>query len=161
MTNASAQKWLTYGSLCIVGANALFFVLAPLLGFPLEYSDSFRLAEVSGPVFFGYLGSVASYVFSSAPPARVRVRSRGLLPALVVGPLGFYVVVSVAAIAAFRITNLPTAAPGAGMTVDQLSHAMAIGLAVLAVTTHFAVTHLFKPAAGKGASVSGAGEGVE
>ena len=155
----SARKWLVVSSLSITGAVFLFFLLAHALGFPLTFAQSLRVLEIILPVFLGYLGSAASFVFRAASDADEVVFRRSassLASLLIVGPLLIFSSSLVAIVIAFWITNRPTAPAGSGMTLDQLSAGMSLILGLLVVTTNVAISYVF----GGGQNVKNAASGT-
>jgi hypothetical protein len=62
---------------------------------------------------------------------------------LVKGPLIIYLIAVVASFAAFGYANRASAAPGTGMSVDNLATALSLALGVLAVTTGIITSYLF------------------
>jgi hypothetical protein len=146
MTVDTARKWLVASSLTITGVMFVFFSIAPVLRFPLTFAQSMRVLEVIAPVFLGYLGSAASFVFRSSADedsAVFRKSTSSLVGMLIVGPIGIAFLALLAIVAAFGLTNGADAATGAGMTVDQLTVGMSAILGLLAVTTNVAVGYLF------------------
>ncbi len=98
------------------------------------------------PVFLGYLGSAASFVFrfgSDADAAAFRHSASSLAGLLIVGPIVIFTISIFAIIVAFGITNRPSASPGSGISLDQLTAGMSIILGLLVVTTNVAVSYLF------------------
>jgi hypothetical protein len=146
MTVESARKWLVVSSLSTTGVMFLFFLLAPAVGFPLLFAQSLRILEVILPVFLGYLGSAASFVFrssSGADEVGFRKSASSLIGLLIAGPIVIFAVSLLAIILAFGITNRPGAPPGSGISVDQLTAGVSVILGLLVVTTNVAVGYLF------------------
>lgn len=147
MTIDGARKWLIISSLVITGAQMLFFVIAPAIGVPLEYPKNLDLLQIITPVFLGYLGSAAHFIFQNQAPA-VPVQNQ-YLGLLVKGPVAIYVVVVTGAIAAFCYSNRPSAMPGDGMSAQDLATALSLALGVLAVTTGVISSYLFAAPKGR------------
>lgn len=126
-------------------AVLVFFLLAPALGYPLEYSQSLRILEIILPVFLGYLGSGALYVFRQDSPDDViafRSDSADLVGLLIKGPIIVFCLGLIALITAFGLFN--SRAQGGGMSIDQLSGGMSAILGLLTVTTNVAIAYLFR-----------------
>ena len=119
----------------------LFLLVAPAFGYPLEYPRNLELLQIISPVFFGYLGSAAHFIFQTPTPV-VPVINQFLGP-LVKGPLAIYVAVVASALATFGYSNRPGAAIGAGMSPENLATALSIALGLLAVTTGIITSYLF------------------
>ena len=146
MNVENARKWLLLSSLSATGLISIFFLAAPAAGFPLVFSQSLRVLEVVLPVFLGYVGSAASFVFRSGSAADQMVFRPGtssLAEMLIKGPVVVFGLVLLAILLAFYSTNRPDAAPGSGMTVDELTGSVSVALGLLAVTTNLAVSYLF------------------
>jgi hypothetical protein len=146
VTVDEARKWLILSSLSVTGGLFVFFLLAPTLGYPLLFSQSLRILEIVSPVFFGYLGSAATFVFRSASQADVvsfRAGVTGYVGLLIRGPLVVFGIAFTALIVAFGVTNSATAPPGSGVSIDQLGAGVSVILGLLAVTTSVAVNYLF------------------
>lgn len=141
MTVDAARKDLIVSSLAITGCQILFLILAPVLNYPLRYPQNIQILQIITPVFLGYLGSAAHFIFRPEPPD-VRVQNQ-LLGLLVKGPLIIYVVTVAGALTAFGYSNRTAATPGDGMSVDHLSTALAICLGILAATTSVISSYLF------------------
>jgi hypothetical protein len=141
MTVDEARKWLIASSLGITGAQMVFLLIAPVLGFPLSYPRNLDLLQVVTPVFLGYLGSATHFIFQNPAPA-VPVQNE-FLGVLVKGPLAIYVTAAGASVAAFGYANRAAALPGTGMSVESLGTALSLSLGVLAVTTGVISSYLF------------------
>lgn len=141
MTADEARKWLILSSLIITGVQVVFLFAAPAFGFPLTYPKNLDLLQIVTPVFLGYLGSSAHFIFM-APPPTVIVNNQ-FLGFLVKGPIIIYACAMVAAFASFGYTNRQGAPIGGGMSVDNLATTMSISLGILAVTTGVIFSYLF------------------
>lgn len=147
MKPQAARKWLIHASLGTTAGAFLFFLVAPVAGFPLTFEQSLRLLEILLPVFLGYLGSATHFVLRGTRPQENSPKpSRGqseLLGLLVRGPVVVFVIVIAAAITAFGIANGSSAPPGSGMSVETLAITTAAALGLLTVTTSALVAALF------------------
>jgi len=155
MTIGGARKYLVISSLAITASVFVFFLLSPALGFPLTFDQSLRVLEVVLPVFLGYLGSAASFVFRAGSQADAAVFRRGaasLAGLLIVGPIAIFTLSLFAIILAFGFTNRAGASPGSGISLNQLTAGISIILGLLVVTTNVAVGYLF--GGGENASAS-------
>jgi hypothetical protein len=141
MTIDSARKWLIIASLLITGLQMCFLVVAPVINYPLVYPKNLDLLQIISPVFLGYLGSASHFVFQNQPQ-EVPVQNQ-YLGYLIKGPLGIYALVVLTAFASFGYANRASAAPGSGMSVDNLATALSLALGVLAVTTGIITSYLF------------------
>lgn len=147
MTASGARRWLILSTLTISTSLLLFFILAPVAGFPIQFSQSFRVLEVIVPVFLGYLGTAALFVFRAGVPEddiEFRPAVANLVGLLVKGPVLVFGLGTIALIAAFGLSNGKDAAAGTGVSLDQLSGGMSMILGLLAVTTNVAVAYLFR-----------------
>lgn len=141
MTPDKARKWIVLASLIATGAQAVFLIVAPVAGYPLEYPKNLSLLQIVMPVMLGYLGSAAHFIFIAPPPA-VQANN-DLLGLMVKGPIVIYCLVIIAAFAAFGYSNRQGVAIGSGMSVDSLNNAVSMSLGVLAATTGVIVSYLF------------------
>jgi hypothetical protein len=141
MSITAARKWLILSSLIITGAQMLFYLIAPAIGFPLSYPKNIDLLQIVTPVFFGYLGAATHFIFQNPAP-EVPVQNE-FLGILVIGPIIIYVVVTIGSLFAFMYMNRPGATLGSGMSVDNLATALSLSLGVLAVTTGVISSYLF------------------
>src|SRR5215475_4556171 len=98
MTIDAARKWLIVSSLVITGCQMLFLLVAPVMEFPLQYPKNIDLLQIVSPVFLGYLGSAAHFIFQNPPPA-VPVQNE-FLGLLVKGPVVIYVLTAGGSLAA-------------------------------------------------------------
>lgn len=143
MKSASARLWLIWSSLILVGAEFAFFVLAPVLGYPLEFAQSIRLMEILIPVFVGYLGSAAYSLFRSSGNGAVKFEQSQEATLLVRGPIIVFAFASITALTAFGISNGANRPSGSGMSVDTLAGIFTAILGLLSATTGVIVSHLF------------------
>lgn len=143
MTAKAARQWLVNASFIVIGAQFGFFLLAPILGYPITWAQSMRLLEVITPIFFGYLGSAAHFLFSTDPLQTIRQDAAQLVAVLVRGPVVVFALITAVALLAFGISNRPTAASGSGMDIDTLALVFSLALSLLAVTTTVLVGYLF------------------
>ena len=144
MNSDSERAWIVKASLVVTGCLLLFSIAAPAIGFPLTYEQVPRVAEIVTPVVLGYLGTATHFLFSKAKHKRPFAHAHPELVRLLVrGPIVLFGVAAGAAFLAFGLTNRMGAARGTGMTVDQLSAALAASLALLTVTTNIIVSYLF------------------
>jgi hypothetical protein len=139
----AARKWLIVASLGILVATFAFLLIAPL-AFPLNFSQAQRLMEILLPVFLGYLGSAAQFVFGPGLelPRVIPESRRPFVALLIRGPLMLFAFMSVVLLGVFGYTNRATA-PLTGMSFDMLATLFSLLLSMLAATTNVAVTYLF------------------
>jgi hypothetical protein len=142
-TVSDAREWIVKASLGALGAELLFFILAPALGYPLTFDESLRLSEIVTPVFLGYLGAAARFLIA---PKHTRPKSPAmsgvLLRLLVQGPLVLWLVMMISALTSFYLTNRPGAASG-GMSIDSLAMIATGSCSILAVTVSVLVSSAF------------------
>ena len=145
MNADEARRWLVRFSLCITGGLFLFLLLAPALGYPLEYSQAIRLIEIVIPTFVGYLGAATRYLVSKRPAGGFRRgdATKQISGVVVRGTCWLFVVLAAGVLLAFGLTNRSGAAPGAGMDVDLLAGLFATLLALVTATTGILIAHLF------------------
>jgi hypothetical protein len=136
-----ARKLLIISSLVITGAQILFLLMAPVFGYPLPYPKNLNLLQIISPVFLGYLGSAAHFIFQNPVP-HVPLQNQ-YLGILLIGPLIIYVLAVGGALAAFGYSNRIEGEIGMGMSVDNLATALALCLGVLAATTGILTSYLF------------------
>jgi hypothetical protein len=137
----TARKWLILSSLLITGSQIVFFIVAPVFGFPLQYPKNLDLLQIVLPVFLGYLGAASHFIFQNpAPSVPAQTQYLGLL---VKGPIIIYTLAIASALVAFGYSNRADADIGSGMSIDNLATALSIALGVLAVTTGVLSSYLF------------------
>lgn len=141
MTADQARRWLILASLYATGAQAAFLLVAPIIGIPIEFDKSLGLLQIVAPVFVGYLGSAAHFVFMSPPP-EVPVQVQ-FLDIIVKGPIFVYVLIVAAAFIGFTYSNRTGALIGGGMSLEALSAALTIALGLLSSSTAVVVSYLF------------------
>lgn len=145
MNPDNARKWLVTASLIITGLLFLFFILAPAFHYPLQFKQARTLLEVLLPVFLGYLGSAAHFIFrvEGAPQVVRSVDSPALLTLLLKGPVVLFTIAVTAALVAFGVTNRPGLNDGNAMSVQDLSGIVSLSLGLLTVTTSVLSAYLF------------------
>lgn len=141
MTVDEARRWLILASLTVTGTQMVFLVLAPSFGYPLEWPRNLDMIQIITPVFLGYLGSAAHFIFMA--PSPVVVANANFLGIMLKGPLIIYVAVVISAFVAFGWSNRIDAVPGTGISVDNLTNTMTAALGILAVTTGVISAYLF------------------
>ena len=151
MTVDAARNWLILGSLILSGFFFLFFGVGPALGYPLAWGQSFRLLQITAPVFFGYIGSAAHFIFRvQHAPRDIQIQgSPELFKLLVRGPVILFSILMLGVLFAFGFSNRPAAGVGTGMSVDSLSLLISTSMGLLAITTNVAVGYLFSVATRK------------
>ncbi|MGA9155425.1 MAG: hypothetical protein WB249_01365 [Candidatus Sulfotelmatobacter sp.] len=144
MTIQRARIWLVSYSLAICGLTLVFFLIAPITSYPLEWAQSLRILEIITPVFFGYLGLATRHIFAGDPaPSDSSKGSVGMLGLLVIGPLVIFAVVTVALIVAFGFSNSGRVNSSRAMSIDTFAAGIAAVLSLLTVTTNVIVIHVF------------------
>jgi hypothetical protein len=143
MTVFEARRWIIVASLVIAGAAFSFFVIAPVLGYPLRFSQAVSILQIVFPVFLGYLGAATQFVFQKSPPPEDTIQTRPLMGLLIHGPIGLFVLIMVVVTSVFGYSNRASAGPGDGIGVDQLRTLITAALGLLAVTTNVVVAYLF------------------
>lgn len=145
MNPDDARKWLVTASLIITGALFLFFILAPAFHYPLQFKQARSLLEVLLPVFLGYLGSAAHFLFrvEGAPQVVRSVQSPALLTLLLKGPVVIFTIAVTAALIAFGVMNRSGQNDGGGMTIQDLSGILSLALGLLTITTSVLSAYLF------------------
>jgi hypothetical protein len=107
MTSDQGRKWLIGASLLITGAQMIFLLVAPALGYPLIWPNNLGILQIVTPVFLGYLGSASHFIFMTPPP-QVEVNNK-FLGILIKGPLVIYALAMIAAFGAFGFSNRASA----------------------------------------------------
>ena len=93
------------------------------------------------PLFLGYLGSAAQFVFA---PKKAQVAPvLEYLGILTYGPIMVFSLGLTSVLFAFGYSNRIDAPPATGMSVDDLSNILTAALGLLAVTTNVLVSYLF------------------
>lgn len=133
-------------NLAVTGLTFLFFLLAPVFGFPARSEDTIGLAMIAAPVFLGYLGFAGAFAARVTPdvspePEPDRIR---LLSALAYGVTATYVVLAAAACIAFWVTNRRSdVLDGTGMSLDTLRTSLTLSLGIFTAVSNHIVTRLF------------------
>jgi len=142
MSVYEARKWLIIASLAMAALSFCFFILAPVFGYPLRYSQAQSVLQIVLPVFLGYLGAASQFAFQKSPPADTAVAGP-LTGLLVKGPIAVFALMMVVLVVAFGYSNRPTASPGDGMSAELLSTGVTVAIGLLAVTTNVIIAYLF------------------
>jgi len=85
----TARSCLIWGSLGITALQGGFLFVAPSLNIGLKSPQNLDVLQIVAPVFFGYLGAAAAFIFREPPPD-LPVNERYLGP-LAIGPLVIYI----------------------------------------------------------------------
>lgn len=144
MTITQLRIFIVSASLGLTGLTLLFFIMAqPVFGYPLHGDDAWDIAQISLPVFLGFLGSAAQFIIHGKAERR---RSSPLLTTLIVGPTVVYLVVLISLLFAFGWGNRPGAADGGAMGPDLLKTIYTALLGILAITSNISTGLLFRSA---------------
>lgn len=148
MTIQQARLWLTAYSLVACGITLLFFLIAPVTPYPLDWPGSFRILEIITPVFFGYLGLATRSLFDDRSRSEKipQPSSPSLFTLLAVGPLVIFAIVTLALIVAFGLSNMGTVTQSkamSAMSLDNLAAGLTAVLSLLTVTTNVIVSKVF------------------
>jgi len=147
MTADEARRWLIKATLLLTGATFVFLLMAPVVGYRLAWKDAIRVFEIVLPVFLGYLGTAAQFVFQNMAGKEnsgiAATQTNPFLSLLVRGPIWLFGLVIATALVAFGVSNSASAAAGTGMSADALAGVITAALGLLNVTTQVAVSYLF------------------
>lgn len=135
-------------NLFVTGLTLVFFLVAPLLGFPARAGDAIGLAQIAAPVFLGYIGFSAAFATRTDripnTVADADTERLGLLRALAYCVVGVYLAVVAAACAAFWISNRSSdILDGTGMDLDTLRTALTLALGIYTAVSNHLMTRLF------------------
>jgi hypothetical protein len=126
----------------LTAATIMFFLLAPALGYPLEFDQGWALAQISVPVFAGFLATATQFATvehgggdETAPP---------LLAWLIFGPATIYLFGAAAVLFVFWSTNRADAPLGGGMSTQLLSTILTALLGLVTITSNIAIARLFR-----------------
>jgi hypothetical protein len=142
MTVQQARKWIVNWSLSLIAFYGVFFLLAPLLRYPLEFSQSAQLIQVIFPVFLGYLATAIVFAFEGKD---VETRAPDLLASLTKGPFLVSLILSVTLFVAFWFSNSPDSPvrPTTPMLFEIFSSLFAAIIGIYTATTSALVAYLF------------------
>ena len=139
----TARKTIIAFSFAALTLIFVFFVFAPIAGYPLEYADSWRFYTMFAPLFIGYLVNGVAYLFTDTPVPNVRPGAESLLPYLVWGTIVVFTVASISALVAFGLSHRAAAPPGEGMSLDTLALWLSGALAILTAILGLIVSNIF------------------
>lgn len=139
----SERLWLIVADLAITGCIIVFFLVAPVFGYPLTYEESYQVMQIVFPVFVGYLATAVAFVVRPAAEQTLTPERAKVLRLLLRGPLIIFVVGVVIVWIVFGISNSRYGAPGAGMTLKVFSNLHTGLLSILAATTGGLIAFLF------------------
>lgn len=142
MTIEQARLWLVKASLILTASLICFFLAAPMLGYPLEFSQSLRLAEIVVPPFLAYIGSAAQFVVRRRVPHKDEELS-ALHDLIVRGPVLLVAFLIAGTMLAFAWSNSARAEGVGGLSLDALSLILCFLIGVLAATTNVVAAYLF------------------
>lgn len=160
MTIQRARTWIIVSSLIATGLVFVFFLVAPPLGYPLEWDQTQRVIEILLPVFLGYLASATHFLFHAGGGGDLTLGSRKAhLGIMIKGPIIVFAFACAAILWAFGYSNRAEGIQGEGMSVDQLAWAFTAALGVLSASTSVSASYLFalsdKASAERVAAVTG------
>ena len=145
MDDGQARKWIIKTSLIAVGLLIVFFFIAPSIGYPLRYEQSFNLLGMVAPVFSGYLGAASQFLTKDKTTNRVtNHNNEGVLELLVKGPIIIYSGAIMTILFSFYYSNRPEAEIGRGMTIEALGMGLSLAHVLLVGATSAIVSSLFQ-----------------
>lgn len=119
--------------------SLVFFLMAHFF-IQLDPAESFQIAQLIVPVFFGYLGSCVSFIFTPTP-ANPKVNNEFLLKVMVYGPFVFFWIASIAFILNFYFSNLK--GHSTLVRFETLSQQFTFLLSFMTLTTGALIVYLF------------------
>jgi hypothetical protein len=128
---AGLRRNVVLGNLFLIGATMLFFIIAPILGFPGGHQFSFDLSQIALPVFVGYLSFAAVFAAGSVPAQSLDPERGALLGLLAYGSMGLYFVIAMTSCIVFWITQRgdgPALEPGLLKTLLTISLSLCTGV---------------------------------
>jgi hypothetical protein len=139
----SERLWLLSADLVLTGAVIVFFVVAPVFGYPLTYDESYQVMQIVFPVFVGYLATAVAFVVRPVADQQIDENRRKVLRILIRGPVVLFSVGIVIVWIVFGVSNSRFGIAGAGMTLRVFSNLHTALLAILAATTGGLIAFLF------------------
>lgn len=124
----------------VTSLAALVFFLTAHFFIQLDPSESFQIAQLIVPVFFGYLGSCVYFIFAPSP-ANPRVNNEFLLTVMVYGPFIFFWVASIAFVLNFYFSNMK--GHSTLVRFETLSQQFTFLLSFMTLTTGALTVYLF------------------
>jgi hypothetical protein len=145
MTVAEARVWLVKSSFVATASLFVFFVLAPLFGYPLDGPQIWRVLQIVSPVFVGYLGAAAQYVFAqkTAHEPSAEIVASPLFALFIRWPIVVFAIMVTVLLIAFGLANRRVNPAPVHLGIEDLSTGLAVALGLLTVTTNVAVMRLF------------------
>ena len=144
------RVWIIKASLVILGTSFIFFVIArPAFDFPMLYDETIRVLQIIFPVFVGYLGIGAAYLTQRSDAASAvadqpfQKKQDDIARLLLRGPIYLIAFCTLALVAGFWLSNVPSARPGAGMSIDNFCWFLSLLMGLLAASSGLVVTRLF------------------
>ena len=146
MTPEQARSWIIKTSLILTTCVFVFLVIAPAIGYPLDPGANhvIRLLQILTPVFVGYLGSAAHFVFGDNTSATEQKPLSPNAVLMIKGPVLAWVIMATVCFTTYGLSNRHGVPPGSGWSFDFLSGLLTITLSLLTATTNLAVAFLFK-----------------
>lgn len=139
---AKLRVWIITVCLCMLTAQLIFLLVAPAVGYPLDYRQAMNVLQLVLPVFLSYVGT-ATYWITRHYSARADKPADPLLVLLTRGPVLIYSVSALACFFTFGFSNRANAAIGEGMSFSALLTSIAVSLSILTVSTNAIVAYLF------------------
>lgn len=145
MTYDQARFRVILYSLILTGVLLPFFFLAPVFHFPLSSEQSQQSVSLILPVFLGYLGAGASYVFNQRREAlpEQSVYDLRLLGLMINGIFVVFTLCFCALLFSFYMANRDTGLPGTGMDFPTFSNYLTAILSILTTVVGASVIYLF------------------
>jgi hypothetical protein len=112
------------------------------------YEEVIRVLQIIFPVFIGYLSLAAAHVSRGISPGRLATRdsefaSRQITQLVLRGPIYVVGLCLIVLTAAFWISNIPSARPGNGMSLDNFCWFLSLLMGLLAASSALIIARLF------------------
>ena len=139
----SERLWLIAADLLITGFIILFFLVAPVCGYPLTYEEAYQVMQIVFPVFVGYLATAVAFVVRPAAEQTLTSERLKVLRLLLRGPLVLFGSAIIVVWIVFGVSNSRFGAPNSGMSLKVFSNLHTALLSILAATTGGLIAFLF------------------
>lgn len=145
MASVSISKLRARIVLMSLGSSSVLFifaVLAPILGYPIDYEKSIGIIKLLTPTFFGYVGAAANFAVADNPNT-INKDGHGLIWTVTFGPVLVFWVIVIASFGAYGLVGLNLTPRDLQFPYETLTTVLTIALSLLSVSTSIIVVGLF------------------
>lgn len=141
---ARARYFIVLSSIVFLCVLFVGFALAPTLGLPISYDQSYQVVKQISPILIGYLGQCCYYIVKSTDKRDLFVKDRNLMLLMTCAPFFIFLLVFSALSWSYIVSNDVGAPPGIGMSFSRYTDWLTVLLGLFTATVSIITAWLFQ-----------------